>query len=432
MLSFWRVGSEERAEKEITPWFQVEGIVWSEDAGGWRIDYHTTARDRNKILEIMIQHYRALDFEGRQLEVVQREQHGEPCVIVLPDAQLETRIAEGRETREKLTLALREAWDGSLGISEISPGTEPSGVFAFVAGSEKARPALRKLFIDEVGGEITPGEFLAVSTPDDYTLRVELATPNPSFLEKTSFYTFLPVPRHVIEPLEKQNLGREWTRPHNIQSNGAYKMVDWRFRHRATFERNPHYWDAENVRTSRVRLAMVETAQTSLAIYRTGRLDRTGGTDELPGEFIGHLRGYKDFNNVGMLGTYFLWFNIQADGINDLNLRKALSLAVNRKQIVDKVVRGGQDPRAWFVAPIEGYVQPERDLYNPTEAKRLFALSAYSKRSNPTASHLHLQQLREPQEDRRGDPTTVDGHLGGRGANREHGMEQLPGSSQTV
>ena len=64
-------------------------------------------------------------------------------------------------------------------------------------------------------------------------LRVDLESPIPFFLYLTSFYTFRPVPRHVLERLEKEGKNPDlWTRVENFVSNGAYNLKSWKFRQR--------------------------------------------------------------------------------------------------------------------------------------------------------------------------------------------------------
>ncbi|MCA9541119.1 MAG: peptide ABC transporter substrate-binding protein, partial [Myxococcales bacterium] len=82
-----------------------------------------------------------------------------------------------------------------------------------------ARAALR----DKVG----------VKAVDDFTLEVKLVAPTPYFLQLAAFYTYAPVPRHVIE-----KFGDKWARPENIVSNGPWKMVEWKSQQQIVAERN--------------------------------------------------------------------------------------------------------------------------------------------------------------------------------------------------
>ena len=190
---------------------------------------------------------------------------------------------------------------------------------------------------------------VGVRALDALTLEVDLETPLPYFLQLISFYTMLPVPRHVLERLEREGKNPAlWTRPENIVSNGAFTLADWRFRQHMVLERNPAYWNAESVGVSRVKMLMIESSTTALNMYKTGELD-TIGNGALPQEFLERLKRYEDYESAPWLGTYFYWLNTEEPPLDDPRVRLALKLALDRKSIVEFVTRAGQRPTADLV-----------------------------------------------------------------------------------
>ena len=229
-----------------------------------------------------------------------------------------------------------------------------------------------------VAGEAPP-ESLGVRALDDLTLEVQLEDPLPYFLSFLTFYSFMPIPRHAIEALEARGLDPDlWTRPEHVVSNGPYRMVEWKFRQRMVFERNPRYWDAAAVAIERVRVAMVESATTALNMYTAGEFDWPGGNTALPAEFMDHLERFEDFRVHPYNAVAFYWFNTQAPPLNDPRVRRALSLAIDREALVKHVTRGGQIPTADLVPDgLAGYRGLGSPIHDPEAARRLLRQAGY-------------------------------------------------------
>lgn len=227
-------------------------------------------------------------------------------------------------------------------------------------------------------GAIGDAAQVGVRALDELTLQVELEDPLPYFLDLVSFYTAMPVPRHVIEKLEREGRNPDlWTRPEHIVSNGAFVLAEWKFRQSMLLRKNVRYWDAARVKPARVRLSMVESNNTTLNLYEAGELDYIGNS-ALPAEFIDHLASYRDFQRGPYLGTYFLWVNTRAAPLDDVRVREALSLAVDRDSLVRFVTRGGQDPTADLVPDgVAGYRGLGRSRFDPDRARRLLREAGY-------------------------------------------------------
>ena len=227
-------------------------------------------------------------------------------------------------------------------------------------------------------GEASP-QTLGVRAVDDLTLQVELVDPLPYFLNFLSFYSFMPIPRHLLEDLERRGIDPDlWTRPEHVISNGPFRMKEWWFRQRMVFEKNPQYWDAGSVRLNRVQVAMVESSTTALNMYAAGEFDWPGGSTSLPAEFMDHLAGYKDFHQHPYLAVYFYWINTQEPPLDNPRVRRALSLAIDRKALVKHVTRGGQIASADLVPDgLAGYHGLGMPVFAPDAARRLLAEAGY-------------------------------------------------------
>ena len=231
-----------------------------------------------------------------------------------------------------------------------------------------------------VGRGAAPPESLGVRAVDDLTLEVVLEDPLPYVLSFLTFYSFMPIPRHLLADLERRGIDEAlWTRPEHVVSNGPYRLSEWKFRQRMVFERNPRYWDAANVRLDRVQVAMVESYTTALNMYAAGEFDWPGSNTSLPAEFMDYLAGFKDYRRHPYLASYYYWINTKAPPLDNPLLRRALALAIDREALVRHVTRGGQIPAADLVPDgVAGYQALGRPLFDPEAARRLLAEAGYA------------------------------------------------------
>ena len=219
--------------------------------------------------------------------------------------------------------------------------------------------------------EIIAGEMevdaLGVSAPDDRTLVVQLTEPLPYFPQMTTHATTFPVNPAVVE-----EFGADWTRPENIVSNGAYVLTEHVPNERSVREKNPMYWDADNVILEKTVALVINDENTALTRYLAGELDRT----EVPaGQFP---RLHKDYPDEAIsfprLCNYYYTFNLSETGpepFKDARVRKALALAVDRKIITENILAGGQ-PEAYTFTPAAtaGFEVPNVEMASMTQAER--------------------------------------------------------------
>ncbi|MBE3069592.1 MAG: peptide ABC transporter substrate-binding protein, partial [Planctomycetes bacterium] len=188
-------------------------------------------------------------------------------------------------------------------------------------------------------------------------LVVSLEQPTAYFLSLAAFATYLPVRRDAIE-----THGERWTFPPHLVSNGPYRLAEWRFRSRMRWEKNPYYWDAASVALDRIEVRVFEDTNTALLAYETGAVDLT---TVVPALAIQPLLADRDagrrsdVTHAVNLGTYYYRFNCTKKPTDDPRVRRALALAIDRKAIIERAARGGQQPTGCFVPPgLAGYESP--------------------------------------------------------------------------
>jgi len=195
---------------------------------------------------------------------------------------------------------------------------------------------------------------VGVRAIDDRTFEVRLVRPIPYFLHLTAESPLFPVRQDVVE-----KHGDQWTRPDHIVSNGPYRLSQWAVSQRIVLEKNPHYWDAANVQIERVVALPLNDKQTAVNLFRQGRLDWTG-PNGAPNALVPSLRQRdQHFRLAPAFITYFYRFNVTKPPLDDVRVRQALALAIDRERLVNAVTRGGESVALALVPPKTGeYVSP--------------------------------------------------------------------------
>lgn len=233
-----------------------------------------------------------------------------------------------------------------------------------------ASPAVALLYVIRNGKDVNRGvkpvTALGVTAPDPYSLVLELEHPAPYLLDLLVHRAF-PVPRHVVE-----KHGREWTRPQNIVSNGAFKFGEWRPGSHVRLVRNPRFHAASSVRLDAIHHVPIEDPKSAVVRYRAGELDVAV---MLPSDQIDDLRrNFRDqLRLVTQIGLEYLAFNTRRGATADVRVRRALSMAIDRDLIVARITRAGEPP-AWCMVPLGVVNYPQRgcaDFAGQPQAQRL-------------------------------------------------------------
>jgi len=188
-------------------------------------------------------------------------------------------------------------------------------------------------------GEMEP-DTLGVEAADDKTFVVTLEAECPYFIGLCAFAALMPLRQDVIE--EK---GIEWTNPENMVSNGAYVLSDWVHDSYLEMTKNPAYYDVESVGPDKIMWYLNNSETSELAAFKAGEYDFF---DALPVDQIEALMEEGVGHAAPQVGTYYLY--LSADQIPDWRVRAAISLCIDRDNIVENVTQGGQTPATGVTA----------------------------------------------------------------------------------
>jgi len=227
-------------------------------------------------------------------------------------------------------------------------------------------------------GDISDFNQVGVKALDDRTLQVTLKYPTPYFLQLLDHYSLFPVHQATIEKFgDADQRGTRWTYEGNLVGNGPFQLVDWKINRRIVVQRNPHYWDKENVSLNEIIFIPIENIVTEERMFRAGQLHVTSS---LPADKISVYREAKDpeLRIAPYLGTYYYRLNVRKPQLKDPRVRRALAMTVDRQKLVDNITKGGQLPAYAMTPPgTMGYF-PKSDLkFDPQGAKKLLADAGY-------------------------------------------------------
>jgi oligopeptide transport system substrate-binding protein len=175
---------------------------------------------------------------------------------------------------------------------------------------------------------------IGVTAPDDQTLVVELTSAQPWFVQQAAHHSFLAVHQATVE-----EFGDQWTEPGNIVTNGPFMLEGWEHEATLTMVKNPDWRNAADVSLERIEGRIIVDGTTRVQSFEAGEIDALDGAG-LPPEEIERLKTESYYEQYPALGTYYYGFNTKK---LDLDTRKALSLAINRKVITDNIDRTGRD-----------------------------------------------------------------------------------------
>ncbi len=186
-------------------------------------------------------------------------------------------------------------------------------------------------------------EDVAVKALDDLTIEVGLENPTAYFDSVLAFYTYYPVEKALVES------NPDWAKdPSTYVSSGAFKLTAWDHNARISMDKNPNFYDADNVKIDGIDFDILEDQNTAWQKFVSGEYNMV---PDLPVEQVAALKEANDSQLIigNDLGVYYYNLNPAVKPLNNVKVRKALSMAIDRSIITDNITRGGQLPATGLV-----------------------------------------------------------------------------------
>jgi len=197
-----------------------------------------------------------------------------------------------------------------------------------------------------IAAGLAPASTLGVQAPDVATLVVELAHPTPYFLAVLSHPATFPINRAVLAAH-----GRGFAKPGVMVSNGAFVLTRWDFGSHLIAARNRRYWDDAHTHVAGVEYYSFAEPAMELRAFRTGELDTTSTIPAAQYAWIEQHLG-QELHVAPQLAVYYLGLNLRrAPFAESPQLRRALSMVIDRERLVQAVTGTGESPAYTFVPP---------------------------------------------------------------------------------
>lgn len=282
------------------------------------------------------------------------------------------------------TLTLRDGLVWSDGV----PVTASDAVFGFqrILDPKTAAKYASLLYLVKNAEAVNMGRMdpsaVGVKALNPKTVEITLENPAPFFPQLLAHYITFPIPQHVVE-----RHGDDWVKPGKMVSNGPFVLAEWLPNTHVKLVKNPRFYDADNVAIDTVYYYPIEDARTALKMFKSGEIDMNITTSAFPGnqikqvmaELPGEARTYP------YLSVMFIPMNINRPPFDDVRVRKAVSMLIDRETINDRVLAVGSLSAYSIVPPLTANYTPGpkldfADLSKEArfaEAKRLLADAGY-------------------------------------------------------
>jgi oligopeptide transport system substrate-binding protein len=178
---------------------------------------------------------------------------------------------------------------------------------------------------------------VAIEAVDERTLRVELTSAQPWFIQQAAHHSFLAVHRPTVE-----QFGEKWTEAANIVTNGPFQLARWEHNANLDLVKWTEWRNADEVGLERINGRMITEGTTAVQAFEAGEVDEVGALGGLPPEELPRLRDLPEYEQTPSLGTYYYGFNVE--NIPDVNQRRAMALAIDRRSIIDNIAQADQLP----------------------------------------------------------------------------------------
>lgn len=232
-------------------------------------------------------------------------------------------------------------------------------------------------------------EDVGIKVIDDHQLEVTLEYPAPYFLELLSGSHFMPVNQKVVEENEK------WADdPGTLVTNGPFKLDSYKIKDEVVLVKNDKYWDSDVVNLDKVEFVVIEDNNTSLDMFNTDKLDWVGAPlGGLPSDALVSLQDEGKLKTKPSAHASVIMFHLDKEPFNNESIRKAFSLAVNRQDITDHILQGGQQPALGLI-PTTMQLNPDGFFkdHDVEEAKKLLdkGMKELGMKELPPLTYLYI------------------------------------------
>jgi oligopeptide transport system substrate-binding protein len=214
---------------------------------------------------------------------------------------------------------------------------------------------------------------VGIKALDDETIQIVLERPNPAFLQILASPMLFP----VCQPHAKKQPNWAQSAAHFV-GNGPFSIAHWQPQHELALHRNPQYKGRFPASLETIQISLIDNETSALHLYASGQLDLIGSPlSHIPLPYIKELAKQETLQTLPVAATLYCAFNTAAYPFNSKNLRKALSLAIRRREITEHITGQGEEVGTTFIPPIlmEGSSLPVIEEGDGSEARHYLQLA---------------------------------------------------------
>ena len=215
-----------------------------------------------------------------------------------------------------------------------------------------------------------PASDVKMRAVDAQNFEVTFVGPLPYALAMLTHNAFDVTPTFAIQ---KFGAG-EWTKPGKFIGSGPYILKEWKPQDKIVVVKNPKYWDAKNIKMNSITYLAIEDMNVVYDKFKAGEIDYM---PEIPAAKIDEIKLNKNYHHVAGSTVYYFIFNVTQKPFDDVRVRKALSMALNRQELVDKVLKAGDVPSAGLIPPMGTFKTTTGNGFNLDGAKKLLAQAGF-------------------------------------------------------
>jgi oligopeptide transport system substrate-binding protein len=282
----------------------------------------------------------------------------------------DAKFSDGKAvTAKDFEFSIKRLLDPSIAAAYASFYYSIVGAEEYNSSKEKD-PARLKALRDAVG----------VKATDDYTLEIQLKEPRASFLQLTALWPTVPLREDILKDNSPPDKVDKWTDdPKTYVGTGPFKLAEWVHQDHITLVPNEHYYGPKP-KLKQIVLSMVADAQAEYAAFLNGERE----IGKIPTALFEQIKNdpalSKQLVRIPRLSTVALMFNHQQKPFDNVKVRQALSTAIDREALIDKVQQGVNQPAySWIPQGMPGHQPDLGQQYklDPARAKQLLAEAGY-------------------------------------------------------
>jgi oligopeptide transport system substrate-binding protein len=221
-------------------------------------------------------------------------------------------------TADDLVFGVQHALDPASGAYFASFMLDIVGACEYNSGKEAKQNCTA-----DYRPELTDGkpESVGVTAKDDHTVEFKLLRPVPWFDQLMTLQTFVPLRRDVVE-----KFGDKWTTPANMVSSGAFTLSEYKPKDKIVVEKNPEFWDADDVELDKITFRMIGEPKTALREFERGRIDMAFMRTAIDSADIDRVKGEDYYVSRPSIETQYAYFNTTNPELSDPKVRQALAI----------------------------------------------------------------------------------------------------------